>query len=385
MKIEFTRDQLVAIASGLTADELARQFHQFTDSLTLAEWSAETKLGEGGLELTPAQQQACRARFFHFFGHDDVVGKESQSACFGDWADQIAPHLTSPLKIVYFPPSADSETPAISHPAEALIQDAEAMANLVRGCRRVIAMVAPHSLFGFATTVLAPSLLKLETVDARPLSVEQLEETIAPGDLIVATPTLWRFLLQSVPNFPTNMFGLSFGEPLSGALYTSLRERGLSALREIYGSTENGIIGWRESPSEKFVPFGHWQRDGEDLIRLGEAGEKISVKPMDRLVWSGERAFSLEGRRDGAIQIGAVNVYPDMIAKKIADHPDIKECQVSVSRHGVAMDRLVAKILLRKGLLPDQTMAWKVDAWCRKKLRPPERPRIYTFVTELSN
>ncbi len=379
----FTHDQLVAITACITADELARQFNHYTDSLTRASWHGATKIGIGGLGLTDEQMTFCLERLYAFFGKEEENFRATPDDSFGDWVDRLMPFLAEGIRQFSFLPAVDIKGSAIIHPADELVQDTRAVANLVQGRRRVISMVAPHSLFGFVTSVLAPNLLDIEAIDGRALFAKDFENRLAPGDLVVATPTLWRFLLKSLPGFPTNIVGLSFGEPMPGALYSTLRENGLAAMREFYGSTETGILAWRENPSDGFALFDFWLRDDDGVIRVRPDGKKISVQPMDKLIWGNGRSFTLGGRRDGAVQIGAVNVFPKAIAKKIAAHPDIKNCEVSVSKRGASLDRLIAKIILEDGLLPDQTIAWKVDAWCRKKLRPPERPRIYTFIDSL--
>ena len=214
------------------------------------------------------------------------------------------------------------------------------------------------------------------------MSPEALAETLAFGDLLVATPTLWRYVVQTIPGFANNVMGVSYGEPLPLDLASRLREKGLGAMRELYGSTETGLIGWRDSPSEPFVLFDHWYHQDPSLIRIRPDGQERELSAMDHLTWTDERAFTLEGRRDGAVQIGAVNVFPNKIGEIITEHPDIGECTVRVARRSGALDRLIAHIRLEKNVVPDQAMAWKVDEWCREKLRPPERPRIYVFEPE---
>lgn len=49
---------------------------------------------------------------------------------------------------------------------------------------------------------------------------------------------------------------------------------------------------------------------------------------MDHIKLSGERAFQLLGRKDGAVQIGGVNVYPDEIAGTIEGIKSVKHCSI---------------------------------------------------------
>jgi len=100
---------------------------------------------------------------------------------------------------------------------------------------------------------------------------------------------------------------------------------------------------------------------------------------MDFLEWTDERSFRLSGRRDGAVQIGAVNVTPDGVARRLGEHPSIKNCRVSVGMRGDGVRRLVAHIELKSDWRPNERTARDIDAWCRKALQQQERPQVYQF------
>ncbi|WP_306252203.1 hypothetical protein [Parvularcula sp. IMCC14364] len=372
-------EQLARLVCALTGDELARHFNHYTDFVAQAEWGPDTPVGEDGAELTQEQLEACARRFCSFFDKpaDSLITAASDT--FGSWSQQVKQLIEKDLRTFRFHPATQGGVAEARHSADEVWQDARMIASLMHGRRRIITMVSTHSLFGFVTSVLAPNLQHLSVVDGRAMSPDLLADSLTFGDILIATPTLWRYLAQTLPSFPNNVMGLSFGEPLMLDLSAELREMGLGAMRELYGSTETGIIGWRDTPSEPFVLFDHWAADGEKLVRTCPDGQVRELTAMDHLLWEGDRTFSLAGRRDGAVQIGAVNVFPQKIGEIIAEHPDIAGCNVRVAQRSGALDRLIAHIDLNAGVSPNQDMAWRVDEWCRKKLRPPERPRIYVF------
>jgi 4-coumarate--CoA ligase (photoactive yellow protein activation family) len=228
--------------------------------------------------------------------------------------------------------------------------------------------------------VIAPNLQRVPLLDARTRTPDELSEMLTFGDLVVATPTLWRYLAETLPEVPSNVVAVSFGETLTPDLAQKLRQRGLGALRELYGSTETGVVAWRDSQSEPFVLFDHWDRDGDALIRRRPDGRTARLILMDEVEWEGKRGFRLGPRRDGAVQIGAVNVFPGQIGEIIAEHPGVVGCEVRLSRRPGALDRLIADITVAEGLDPDEEMAWTIDEWCRARLHPAERPRIYRFI-----
>lgn len=371
--------QIARLSGALTGDELSRRFNTYTDFLTQSEWNEHTVVGAGGLGLSQERIDACAARLCQFFDKTAVDLDPQPTDTFGDWAGRFMPNLSRSMKVMRFHPATQAGSADVRHNADEVFQDARVVASLMHGRRRVLSLVSPHSLFGFITTMLAPNLQHLEVTDVRSMAPDELSEAVAFGDLIVATPTLWRYLHETISGFPNNVMGLAFGEPLLLDLATGLRERGLGAMRELYGSTESGIIGWRDTPAEPFVLFDHWIGAEERLVRIRPDGSEREVVCMDHMEWHGERTFKLAGRRDGAVQIGAINVFPSSIGAIIGEHPDIVECTVRVTHRAGALDRLIAHIQLRDGLQPTQDIAWSVDEWCRNRLQPPERPRIYVF------
>lgn len=275
--------------------------------------------------------------------------------------------------------AAGGAGPGYAHPAAEIYADAAAAANLLSGRRRILSVVSPHSLIGFVLTVLAPNLQGVPTVDARALDPESLGRSLQFGDALVATPTLWRYLVREGLRAPDNAMAVLFGEPSAPELSAAMRQAGFGAQREVYGSTQTGVIAWRDSPADPFVLFDHWRRRGDALERCCADGSRSPVEPMDRFAWERERAFRLGGRRDGAVQIGAVNVFPDAIAALIAAHPGVATCDITVSRHPDGANRLIASIRLKDGAV-SETAARSIDNWCRARLKAHERPRVYNFL-----
>lgn len=376
---QINRDQLVRIIAAVMADELARRFGRYIETLAQSSWHAETKVGRGGAGATPEQQAACLARMASLFDANGLDHSPNPSDTFGDWADVVSRLIHQELTGFRFLPATQAGDADTRHPSAHIWQDAAAVASLLQGRRRAISLVAPHSLMGLVAGVLAPNLHGIDVIDGRALGPDELADQLAFGDVVIATPTLWRYLSETLPGMANNVMGLTFGERFGVDLAGRLRKRGLGAVRELYGSTETGLIGWRDSPPDPFVLFDHWRRDAETLVRQRPDAQTARIAPMDSLDWQDDRRFVLGGRLDGAVQIGAVNVFPKSISAIISEHPGVLNCKVRVSQRPGTLDRLIADIELAPGKAPDQTMAWSIDEWCRERLRPPERPRIYSF------
>ena len=377
-----TRTQIASVSAALAIDELGSKFGRHIDTLTGASWSAETPLFEEGADLSPEEELACRLRVYRFFGREDAAISAKGASAIGDWADGVSAAISSRLSAFSFSAARDDER-EYSHRADAIFTDAASAANLLYGRRRLLSLVMPHSLIGFTLSVLTPNLLRAPSVDARNMAPDDLKKFLAFGDALIATPSLWRYIIAQGVFAPDNAMAVFFGEPMTADLASDIRKAGFGAQREIYGSTEHGLIGWRDVPSDPFALFDQWRRQDAGLGRIFPSGETANVTPMDELHWEGDRRFRLGGRRDGAVRIGGVNVFPARIAQKVAEHPEIRRCEISVSKQQTGADRLIATIELNSGAPPSESSARSIDSWCRAKLRPHERPRLYSYAASL--
>jgi len=381
----FERVHIESTIIASTADELGHSFKKHVDFLTVSDWSSDTVIGAGGLGLSDAEAQACAQRAAGLFGADKSAIAPKPEDRFRDWSERLERKVFGQLTDFCFTTvSGDGSLKVCRHPADEIYQDACAAATLLHGRRRIISLVAPNNIFGFTLTVVAAQLQGLETLQARAMAPEVLQQKLSFGDLIVATPTLWRYLAQTLGSLPDNVMGVSFGEPMASDLAENLDRLRLGAFRELYGATENGLVGWRYTHSEPFRLFDHWRRDDAEtesnlLIRMRPDGAEYVVEPMDDMVWDTPRTFRLLGRRDKATQVGGVNVFPERIAEIIEMHPLVEACRVRVGRQREGVNRLIAHMILAPSAAPDDAAMRDIDRWCRKNLRPQERPRIYCF------
>lgn len=380
-----TEAQIASVIGAAAADELSRRFNRHFDFLTIAAWaSPETPLGSGGLELSEEEAEACAKRIASFFDFEETCLLDQSAERIADWASSTAAAISARLGHFSFKSAArDERDGSCIHAADEIFQDAAAAANLLYGRRRLLSFVAPHSLLGFELSVLTPNLLGIEAIDARGMTPEALSQTLQFGDVLVATPSLWRYMMREKLTAPDNVMAVSFGEPMTPDLAVDMRKSGFGVMRELYGSTETGLVGWRDAPADPFLLCDHWRREDDSLLRESPNGAAKPINAMDLIEWTDERRFRLLGRKDGAVQIGAVNVFPSDVARSLCDHEKIVACDVVDGRRGDGVNRLIANIVLAEGVSPNEKTARDIDAWCRRNLRQQERPRIYNFTLAL--
>ena len=367
---------LEALANEVTAtDDIAIRVrmkeNSFSEDLTLTDLGLET-----GSDAVHALQDAIRS----FFCLEETPAKNFlPDQKIGQWVNFISDAMSADFRYLGFRPAGGAQTEICRHRTDLVFQDAAAAAGLLHGRRRLVSLVSPHSVLGLSLTTLTPQLIGVANVDARKMAPDALSAFFAFGDVIVATPSYWGYLVSERVSVPDNAVAVCFGEPLVPQLASEMRRAGIAIIRELYGSTQTGLIAWRDSPTDDFVLFDHWAREGDGLVRRLPCGKRVAQSPMDRFAWRTDRTFALSGRLDGAVQIGAVNVFPDQIANHIAAHPLVQHCDVTVSLDAASTNRLIANITLVQQHSVGENTAREIDRWCREKLAYHERPHVYNF------
>jgi 4-coumarate--CoA ligase len=240
------------------------------------------------------------------------------------------------------------------------------------GRDRIVQLVPAHHLYGFLFTVLLPERLGVPVVDLRAAGAGTLARTLGPGDLVVGHPAMLALLVRMLPSLPPGIVVTSSTAPLPRATADALRARGATAVHEIYGSSETAGIASRSTPDAGFVLLPRWRQGG-----AGEAASIIAVAtgeelPLpDRVAWLGNGALELQGRKDGAVQVAGINVFPAAIAERIATCPGVAECAVRLDT-ALAEPRLKAFVVPAEGHAA--TLAAALERWSRETLAEAERP-----------
>ncbi|GAB4518292.1 MAG: hypothetical protein Tsb0010_02530 [Parvularculaceae bacterium] len=386
-----TDDDLRRIVLGEICDTLSAHFHRHTDFATQVSFGDDTPLGAGGLALTRSEADWCLARASALFGLGAAALEAEDIGSIGDCVAAIKARLAGlPEKMDFLTVGAGGDEVACVRPMAEILQDAQALAQLLAHRRRIISFVPANHFFGFVASILLPKLMGLLVADGRGMSALGLRSELQYGDLLVATPTMWRYLSHTILSAPENIVGVSYGERLPSDLEDSLRKINIASIKEVYGATETGLVGWRNSSLEPFCLLPHWRRnetdaDEADLIRTTPDGSDSAVAAMDELIWDSDRMFRLRGRRDGAVQVGGFNVHPARIAYLIESHPIVERCRIGVNVQRDGVCRLIAHIQLVEGRDPSEQAMRDIDHWSRKRLRVQERPRLYSFEDKVAS
>ncbi len=376
-------------ASGLPrwlADLIRSEARTIRPATTLppGTWAPETWLDEQGLgfdSLERLQLAAALSEALHMHESgiaDFLLAKRS----FGEWCDVATQSLNEYSAKLTFRTSGSTGQPRpIVHRLSDLHDEIDALLPLLfKDTTRVLSAVPCHHIYGFLFTVLLPQKLsEIPVLDIAGLSPGSLVGLLRPGDLIVGHPEFWAAAARAIPfGWRSGVTGLTSTAPCPAETAAKLEQAGLSRLVEIHGSSETGGIGWRTDPAANYALMPQWQRNQDGGLRRNG----VVFAAPDRLEWVASRRYRINGRIDGAVQVGGTNVFPAHVEAVLSSHPGVAAASVRLMA-ATEGRRLKAFIVPRGPAAETASLQAALETFAALNLSTPERPRAYTFGAEL--
>lgn len=312
-----------------------------------------------------------------FFGLDNGPDRAAAPETLGAYAARLAlAWAAGPGEIVFRTSGSTGEPKASRHSRAMLAQEAAETAGLFPNIKRVLVTVPLMHSYGFIFGVMLPGLLNIPALDLPPLPTVVMDR-LRPGDLLVSFPLLLGRLAGAAP---AQTRVLSATAPLPEKLFDDLRAMGFGHITEIYGASETGAMAVR-SEAGTFELLSHWQRLDDETLARRQPGRPALPCPLpDHVQWLAERRFKPVGRRDLAVQVGGVNVYPGRVAGLIKEHPLVRDCVVRLMRpeEGARLKAFVVSV----ADADEKELRRALQQLVRARLSPPERPGRFTFGPE---
>lgn len=299
---------------------------------------------------------------------------------FGEWLEVAAAALARfDGQLTFRTSGSTGSAKSCTHPLSALEEEADALAAIFAGRRRVVALVPAHHIYGFLFTVLVPARLAAPVTDGRDRSPAGVAAGLRHGDLVVAHPDWWGALLRSGAALPEDVVGSSSTAPCPPATALALRERGLARLVEVFGSSETAGLGWRDNPDAAFQPFPWWGFGADGVVsRTLPDATVLTATLQDRLAFDDDGRFRPVGRVDTVVQVGGVNVALGAVRAHLLTHPAVSDCAVRLMRPAEGT-RLKAFIVPTKDAPPEAELRRTLEEWIDQTLPTAERPRALAF------
>jgi 4-coumarate--CoA ligase (photoactive yellow protein activation family) len=274
-----------------------------------------------------------------------------------------------------------------THTLAELEEEAGALAPFFAGRRRVVSVMPLRHVYGFAFALMLPRALDIPVRELPPLPSVEFFRELRAGDLVLAFPVFWRAVLDlcSGPRpmlCPPDVQGVTSAAPCPPEVIEGLLDPArpiLSGFTEIYGATEFGAVGLRRQRRGAYALLPHWRRVLLEDRSFGISRAHGPAMPLpDEMDWRGERLFVPTRRKDLAVQVGGVNVFPARVAALLREHPRVADCAVRLMRPEEGA-RLKAFVTPRGTELPDAALARELKLWVARRLEPASRPKSYTF------
>ena len=184
--------------------------------------------------------------------------------------------------------------------------------------------------------------------------------------------------------FTARVVGVTSGAPCAPDTAEALATAGIQRLIQVYGSTETAGVGWRERCGDPYELMPFLSRDPAaegELRRSMPDGSTQGYSLQDALEWRTSRTFFIRGRRDDAVQVGGVIVFPTRVRQVLLEHPRVADAAVRL------MNPLEGS-RLKAFVVPMTDESWAalgtdLELWVQSRLSAEERPRSYTVGSRL--
>ena len=376
-QLRLDRENVVRVVINLLQHELTL-LRPGTAIPPVSEWSVATNLYDSPYGIDSLERLSLGSAVSEVFHLYETVSEDRllRSGKVGDWVETVLTSLAQfSLRMTFRTSGSMGRPRRCVHDWSWFEQEVPSWAALFEGRQRIVSHVPPHHIYGFLNTVLLPQCMGIPVVDARIDHTVQLES----GDLLISFPERLGLLASSGRVIPAGLAAVSSTAPLPPATASALRAKGLESLLEMYGSSETGGLAYRFHSADPFtlLPYLTPSANG-DLIRTDSGGKTRAVELPDMVRWVDERNFHVERRKDGAVQVGGINVYPQSVADRLAVHHLLAQAFVRPTEIR-GQQRLKALLVFEHPMLDTAAHRQQLLDWIRGEFRAEERPVVLTF------
>jgi len=295
-------------------------------------------------------------------------------ACYNEWKK-------SDQTVTFFTSGSTGVPKPCRHQESHLRQELVGVIPNIQNCKRALVTVPQHHLYGFTFGLLLPQGLNIPVQSEVPFPTV-IADILQEHDLLVAIPLLYDHLCNVPHLIGKNISCISGTAPLAEGTFAKMLQKGFNFV-EHFGSSELGVMCYRKKPSDPFTLLPHFvggKSDGS-MDRMLPDGSILHCPAQDAIEWLDERHLVPKGRKDFAVQIGGVNVFPSHVTKIMESHPLVKHCLVRLMRPEEG-NRLKTFIVPSVDM-DEKILRGEMRDFLKTSFNNAERPASLTFGTEL--
>ncbi|MDR1124099.1 MAG: beta-ketoacyl synthase chain length factor [Elusimicrobiota bacterium] len=265
------------------------------------------------------------------------------------------------------------------HTSAMLREETRGLCFLFGGIKRAVSIVPSSHSYGFIFGLQVPKAMDIPALPLPPLPTADWRAVLQEGDLFITFPMFLKQLMAMGVKFPQGVTVLTSTAPCPDELIDAVYEAGAARLIEIYGASESGAIAWRERAGQPFTLLPFWNANIENglLTSISRKNTPLKVDIPDIVAVEAGNRLRPCGRKDNAVQVAGINVYPQKVETLLKSHPAVADAVVRLQRPQEG-ERLKAFIVLKDGV-GQAAAQGALRAFMKEKLSAHEMPRSITF------
>lgn len=253
----------------------------------------------------------------------------------------------------------------------------------------IVSTVFPYHMYGLTFTVFLPWSTQTKLHRPQIHYSEELAALPAQPYVLISSPAFLKRLDFTLPA-PQLTAIVSAGGPLPQATRVALQQWCGVTATEIYGSTEAGVMAWRQDLSDS-APFTLFpdvtmenEAAGSVTLRSGHVASTLTLD--DRIELGPERTIKLLGRADRIVKIEEKRVALNAIESALTALPEVQAAAVTVVTRG-GRDLIAAALVMNTPCLQPQALPGATYLKLRRQLaahlEPHALPRLMLQVPAL--
>ncbi|MDR3049422.1 MAG: beta-ketoacyl synthase chain length factor [Elusimicrobiota bacterium] len=308
----------------------------------------------------------------------DCATKSAMTANDNNIIEVCRQSLIKNQKIQFWTSGSTGKPKINTHSKDMIIEEVKGTTHLFDGIEKIISVVPAHHSFGFIFGLMLPKQLGVSVQYLAPLPLLKWDEILKPNSLLICFPLFLKTLMDLDFKFPPQIQILTSTAPCPDNLIDKIYQNGAFSLTEIYGSSESGAVGFRKKADSPFSLLSFWNYKNEnDKDMIYRKNTSLFVEIPDIIKMDDSLSFFVIGRKDNAVQVAGINVYPQRVETILKNHPSVKDIIVRLGD-----ERLKAFIVLKNNADIEKSKKNIYD-FMNKNLTAHEIPKNITFGAQL--
>jgi len=283
--------------------------------------------------------------------------------------------------ITFFTSGSTSIPKPCVHSEANLRQEIISLLPNVQGCKRALITVPHHHMYGFTHGLLLPRALGVPIQIVAPFPAI-VANALQKHDFVIGIPLLYDHLCDIEDLSGDDICCIGGTSPLAEGTFQKMLDKGFNFI-EYFGSSELGVFCYRKSPNDPYTLLAHLIEVKEDgsLDRMLPNGKIMHCPVQDSIEKVDKKHLITKGRKDFAVQVGGINVFPAHVCKILETHSMVKHCLVRLMRADEG-NRLKAFIVPSVNM-DEKMLRNEISSFIKSNFNKSERPVSITLGKEL--